>query len=360
MIRNLMYRIPLLLITVSAAVTLSGCWNIKDINHRSLPVIMGLQHKNGVFQVWLLLPEASEGRSNVRVVSDAGKTIEGTIDRIGKNMETRVDLLHLKVIVFGQALAEKGLGDTVSGFMRARDIPAKTLAAICDGELEPLFDRLKSSTSNNGIEAYNYFEKNAGWTPQVAQTRIWQIYRSLHSYTRDVAIPIIKPGRTTTLESTGSAVIKNGRMVARITPDETLLYNLFNGQGAQGRIEVMDHAAVQILTDRMTHQSALKEGKAVLNSRLHLKVTVLETISSPTSDRIRQELNELLTTRFQRMFRELQREEADILGVGQFFRARMSREDLRDWRSDHYPHLLINFRVDSIIENVGLLNTMGP
>ncbi|MBB6673435.1 Ger(x)C family spore germination protein [Cohnella nanjingensis] len=334
---------------------LCGCWDIKDINHRTLPIVMGVEKKNDAYNVFLLIPENNQGGTGAKVVTGTGETINEVVDRFSKDMEVQVDLLHLKVIVFERAIAEQGLSDSISSFMRARDISPKTIVAISEEKLEPLFEKLKSSSKNGGVEIYNFFEKSAGWTPHVAQTRIWQIFRSLNSFTHDVAIPIIEPGRTTTIASTGSAVIKNGKMVGKITPDETLMFNAFNGLGTQGRIEVMDHGSVLIVADKLTHSSSIKGNKAILNCRLQLKVTILETKGSPSVTMIKRELDEMLTGQIQQMFRNIQSKEADILGMGQFFRTKLSRERLEHWRSEYYPYMKLNVQVNTIIQNKGLL-----
>lgn len=355
MIGKRLFRFVIAMLLLIGTPTLSGCWDIKDINHRALPILMGLKSTDRTYQIFLLIPEATQSETKIRVVTETGPTINGVIDQISKNMEKQVDLLHLKVIVFERSFAERGLGDSISSFMRARDIPNKTLAAISDGDLEPLFEKLGSSSANGGTEIYNYFEKNAGWTPHVAQARIWQIFRSLHSYTRDVVVPLITPGRTTTIESTGSAIIKNGRMAGRISSEETLLYNMFNGSGTQGKIEVMDHATVQIKGSRLSQKSEFQGSKAVMNSRLNLKVTVLETRGSPSAAMVKHELSELLTLRFHKLFRTIQSKKADILGIGQFFRARIPRDRLQHWRTDYFPSMKLNLQVNVIIESEGLL-----
>ncbi|KQL49788.1 hypothetical protein AN963_08785 [Brevibacillus choshinensis] len=335
----------------------SGCSINKDINHRALPIVMGLENGDGGYKIYLLIPNMNQSRTNVRIVTGTGKTINEILDRISKNMEIQVDLLHLKVIVFERALAEKGLGDSISSFMRARDISSKTIMAISEERLGPLFDKLKSSSTQNGMDVYNFFEKNAGWSPDVALTRIWQVFRSLHSYTNDVAIPMIKPGQTTAIASTGSAVIRNGKMVGKITSDETLLVNTFIGLGTQGKIEVMDHASVRILAEKISHSSSVVGNQVILNSNLKLKITILETKGAASVTMIKQELEALLTGRFQRLFRKTQSVKADILGVGQLFRAKIPRDRLEHWRSDYYPNMKMTIQINTIVQNEGLLKT---
>jgi len=350
-------RLALLSALTAVTLTLSGCWDIKDINHRALPILMGIKQIDQDYKVFLLVPQAGQNNMNLNVISEAGDTINEALDDINKNTERKVDLLHLKVIVFERSFAEKGLEESIASFMRARDIPNKTFAAISDGELEPLFEKLKTSSASGGLEIYNYFEKNAGWTPDVAQTRIWEVYRSINSYTRDVVIPMIKPGHTTPIMSTGGAIIKNGKMVGSIDSEEALLYNLFKGMGTHGKIEVMNQAAVKIVSGRLSQSSRMDGDQPVMNSRLRLKVTVLETRGSTAEAEIKHEIDEMLSMRYRKMLRASQDKEADILGFGQYFRGKLSRDDLQSWRSIYYPRMKLNFRVQVLIQDEGLLKT---
>ncbi|TNJ64390.1 hypothetical protein FE784_20705 [Paenibacillus hemerocallicola] len=192
-----------------------------------------------------------------------------------------------------------------------------------------------------------------------ALTRIWQVYRSIHSYTRDVAIPIVKSRKSTKVEHVGTAVIKNGKMVDQISSDETLLINAFNGHSTQGKIEVMDHATVLIVSNTMTHDSKVVDKKPYMESRINLKASILETREHPSIHSIQKELEELLTKRFYHMFAKIQTREADILGLGQYFRNKLSRDQLEHWRSDYYPSLEMDLHIRTVIQNQGHLKSLS-
>ncbi|MCM3730808.1 Ger(x)C family spore germination protein [Fictibacillus nanhaiensis] len=336
---------------------LSGCWNNKDINHRVLPVAMGISKQDKEYKVILKIPEPHQGTTQIKIVSATGTTITQVVDKISMNMESSVDLLHVKVIIIERETAEQGVKDIISGFMRARDVSAKALVVICDEDLDEFFSKIKKTTGPEGTTLFDFFEKNAGWNPQIALTRIWMVYRSIHSYTHDVAIPLVKSGKSTMVEQIGSAVIKNGKMVGEINSDETLLVNAFNGEGIQGRIEVMDHASVLIISDRMEHKSKLIEQKPYLQSQINIKVVLLETRGDPSTKVIKKELEHLLTNRFNLMFTKFQTSKADILGLGQFYRTQISRSQLKFWRSKYYPHLKMDIKFHINIQNEGYLKT---
>lgn len=355
---NIRHPLKCFLMLAALVPLLAGCWDNKDINHRSLPVIMGISlTEENQYKVFLDIP-ATNDTSTVNIVSDTGNTINEIIDHMSMNMETQVDLLHLKIVIVDKNFASKGMEDIISAFNRSRDISSKTLLAICDEELDQFFSKMQEKSEHSGSIVYDFFEKNAGWNPQLADTRIWQMFRSIHSYTHDVIVPIIRSGRSTSIECVGSAIIKNGRMTGRIGPDETLVANAFYGKSAFGKVEVMNSATVQIISNRLTHRSWMKDGRPYLRSHLRLKVTILDSRGHPTEEQINGKLEELLTTRLNQMFKQTQKEQADILALGQHFRNHLTREQLQDWRTTYYPDLDFKLSVTTVIENRGNLKSL--
>ncbi|TFE24306.1 Ger(x)C family spore germination protein [Cohnella luojiensis] len=346
-----------MLIIPCMAGMLSGCWDNKDINHRSLPITMGVSMVGETYKVILLIPEPVERTTKVRIVYGIGKTITEAVDHISRDMESDIDMLHMKVVVFDKPSAEKGMTDSISGFMRARDISPKAVVVICDEDIDHFFKRTKQTMEPSGTTLYNYFEKNAGWSPEVALTRIWQVYRSIYSFTRDVAIPVVKSGNDTMMQHLGSAIIKNGRMVGQISSEETLLFNAFNGESAHGKIEVMQHSSVLIVSNTMSHESKVVNNQMYMTSRINLNVSILETSSHVTNDSIKKELDSTLTDRCNALLAKIQSSEADILGLGQFFRNKIPRAELKNWRTEYLPRLKMDFSVRTVIQNEGNLKT---
>ncbi|WP_413381846.1 Ger(x)C family spore germination protein [Alkalihalobacillus sp. 1P02AB] len=349
-------RMLMCLIMFISICFLSGCWDYKDINHRVMPVVLGIAKEeiDDAYKVFLQIPLPSENQNETRIVIDSGKTINEIINNISTNMESQVDLLHVKVIVVGQEIAEEGFDDLISAFLRSRDISSKALFTICEEDLNTFFSKM-GNHGNEGTVLLDYFEKDAGWNPQIALTRVWHIYRSIHSLTNDVAVPILKLGDTTMVEQTGSAVIKEGRMVSRIDSKETLLYNAFNGESTQGIIEVTDNAAVRIVENSMRHKATFVQGKPKLASTVFLKVTIMETKQGTTEKVIKEQLNQQLTERFNEMFTKIQQVESDILGIGQLFRNKLPRSELTQWRSKYYPHITTDIHFEVDIQNSGNL-----
>ncbi|TDL62321.1 Ger(x)C family spore germination protein [Rhodococcus qingshengii] len=343
--------IPLTCCLILMTLTLSGCWDYKDINHRVLPITMGISKEDDDYRVFLKIPESEEPRAKMEIVSAKGDTITQAVDNLSRNMEGSVDLLHVKVILIDRGIAEQGVKDIISGFVRSRDIPEKALIAICNEDLAKFF----SKTKKGGITTYEFFEKSAGWTPEIALTRVWEVYRSINSYTRDTAIAIIQTGKDTPLEQIGSAIIRKGKMVDQISSEETLLFNAFKGESTQGKIEVSDHASVIIVSNSMDNKAELIEKTPFMQSRINLKVVLMETRGNPSPNLIKEELNEILTNRFNQLFSKMQKGEADIFGLGQFYRNEIPRKELKNWRTNYFPNMKMDMQFHIVIENEGFL-----
>lgn len=143
-------------------------------------------------------------------------------------------------------------------------------------------------------------------------------------------------------------------MVEQITSDETLLYNAFNKESTQGKIEVMDHASVLIVSNTMKHKSKFVDNMPYMSTQIKLKVVILETKGNPSQTVIIKELEKLITERFQNLFED-SKSKADILGIGQRFRTKIPRKDLQHWRTEYYPQLKMDLQFHTDIQNEGLI-----
>ena len=162
---------------------LAGCWDNKDINHRSLPVIMGISlTEENQYKVFLDIPAANE-TSTVNIVSDTGDTINEIIDHMSMNMETQVDLLHLKIVIVDKNFASKGMEDIISAFNRSRDISSKTLLrSVMKGWINS-FRRCRRNRSTAAV-SFTIFEKRRLEPPIGGHARMANVSKHSFLYAR--------------------------------------------------------------------------------------------------------------------------------------------------------------------------------
>lgn len=349
-----------LAIILSCIFCLTGCWDNQDINHRALPLVMGVKlNKDNSYKITLEIP-STEPQGKSLIVSGEGETINEAVENIEINMESRVDLLHLRLIVFSKQLAKQGVGDIIEGFIRMREISPKAFVAVShNNSLEELFTGINEKLRTSNVSLFDFFDKSSGWTPQIATARVWEVYRGIHSPTQDVTLPIIDRGEDTTIKYMGSAILNKGKMKRSISTDETLLINVFNGNSVYGKIEVLDTASVMIVSNKINNQARIVKDKPYLNSKLKLNIVVLETKGKATETEIKRQLNVLLTNRFKKLLEKTQRERTDVLGVGQHFRSVIPFSNLKNWKNSYYPSLNVSFDVTVGIRNKGNLKTLS-
>ncbi|MEK3917898.1 Ger(x)C family spore germination C-terminal domain-containing protein [Paenibacillus sp. FSL H7-0331] len=70
----------------------------------------------------------------------------------------------------------------------------------------------------------------------------------------------------------------------------------------------------------MKLESKLVDKKPYMASHINLKVSLLEVKDGTSNQLIKKELETLLTERFTHFFTKIQAKEADILGLGQYYR----------------------------------------
>jgi Ger(x)C family germination protein len=338
------------------ALLLTGCWDTKDLNKRVLPVAMGISEgESETFKVGLRIPEPRGGQMKIRHIEAEAPTVSRAIDRMQMNMQNNIDLLHLELILISENLAKKSVREVLEYSMQSREIPSKAIIAIVRSDMRELLNAQGEGGEEGGEGFYDFFSKEAGWTPHYSRVPLWAGFRSMISYTEDISLPILSKGTETMFKVKGSALMQQDKMVDTITPEETLLYNIYQHNYDGAHIEIMKHASVRVVDADVTLSSSWNPNAPKVSSRLKVTVTVEETEVGATLTVIQEELKHVLQERFQKLMNKLQSHHSDIMGFGQLFRSSMSPTDIKQWREIIYPRLKLEQSVEVVIRNSGSL-----
>ncbi|WP_127532803.1 Ger(x)C family spore germination protein [Paenibacillus kobensis] len=348
--------VSLLMLWIGCGGLIGGCWDYHDINHRAMPVIMGIgQGENKAYQVYLQIPIPAEQKLVIKVVSSEADTVSEAVDQIRMSIENYIDLLSVEMVVIHQSIAEQGLREALSNAIRSRNMSPKALIAITDSDMKRLLSNSKQAVNNDVTTFYKFANKRAGWTPKTAKTTMMEAFASTRSYTEDVLIPIIRPGDDTVLSFAGSAVMRQGKMVDRMNAEETLLVNVVTNRYYGAAVEVLSDTSVTIKSAHMKWRSRLNGQGAEMNGRLSIQATLTETKSDNPKSEIVKELTALLERELGQLMKKLKNSGSDPLGLGNYYRDKIPFEKLQRWRSDYYPSANITYSVKVKINNYGSL-----
>lgn len=342
-----------LLIFFMSLAFLCGCWNIKDINKRSLPLVMGISKDgNKEYKVTIQTPILEDDIQKSRVITENGETVAGVLGQIRTNSEDAVDYSQIRLIVIQSNLAnnQKEFKGLIKFLMVSEEIPSRALVAITDEEVEKVLDNINEKLGVHATSIYDFFNKGDDWAPEIISTPVWDIYRSQYLLTKDIVVPIIRSGKDTVLIFEGACILKKGEIIERINKHESQLVNVFQDKNEKGKIESLGFASVMVTNSSIQNKISFKKKIPVVTSDLKLKIYILEREDGISDKKIRTELEKLIEKRFYYILRKTQEKNADIFGFGQQFKHLLSYQKLKDWRKDYYPKLKVNFTVHANME----------
>ena len=97
--------------------------------------------------------------------------------------------------------------------------------------------------------------------------------------------------------------------------------------------------AVFLLKRNITHRVEWTASGPQMQSDIKLNVVISENKNHETEGKIAANLKGIIEQRAQHLMKQLQQEKADALGVGQFFRKKMTEEQLKNWKQQWFPEL---------------------
>ena len=336
-----------------STILLCGCWDIKDINKRSIPLVMGISKEDDEeYKLTLQIPIPKSNNQVSRIVTEKGESVASVLGKIRTNSENAVDFSQIQLIVIQKNLAnnQRELRSLIKFLMGSEEIPSRALVAITNENIDKVLSNINDKLGVNASAIYDYFNKGVGWAPELLNTPIWEVYRSPFLSTKDIAVPAVRAGKDTVLVFEGSEILRKGKLIDRISPEESQFINMFQNKNVKGKIENLGVATVMITNSSVQNKTSMKNNKPQVLSDLNLKINILERKEGTTNNRIRKELERVTEKRFYDLLKQTQSSHTDIFGFGQQFHHLISYHELKDWRNDYYPKLKVNFEVHAKME----------
>jgi Ger(x)C family germination protein len=342
------------LLLLCCLITLTGCWDIKDVNHRVLPIVMGISYgKTKKYSVHIQIPLPFNRGLTSKVFYKEDDTISKALSEIDTDIEAGIDFMHLQLIVFDRTVAEDGLQEEIAFMMRSQNMPSKALIAITSEDMNEFLKHTGKAIQTDGSALLNFFNKNAGWSPAINLAYLWDTFGAIHSDTKDVTIPILRSGKSTLLEFLGSAVMSKDKMKGEITREQSLMINLFEELFQGSVVQVTHQASVAIVKCNNHLHTSWRGNQPVLQMKMQILLHLIENNGSLEEQQIAAAFSKDLEKRFKELFKLLQSKQSDALGSGEYFRRKMPYDQLSSWRETYYPQLVTEIEVHSLITNFG-------
>ncbi|WP_308637662.1 Ger(x)C family spore germination protein [Paenibacillus silvisoli] len=347
-------RLLAVALLLSSIMTLTGCWDIKDVNHRMLPIVMGVTYGEAKkYRVYIQIPLPFTRKLISKVHYKEADTISKALTEIDTDIEAGIDFMHLQLVLFDRKLVVDGIKDEMAYMMRSQHMPTKALVAITTQDMEQFLNHTGKSIQTDGSALLNFFNKNAGWSPEINLAYMWQTFGAIHSDTQDVTIPILRSGKSTMLEFVGSALMSKDKWAGEISREQSLLVNLYDELFQGSVVETAGQTSVSIVDCDNHIRTFWRNGNPVLKMRMKISLHLLENNNSMTEDEIETIFSKEMLKRYKQLFEQLQSDRSDPLGIGENFRNKLAFDKLKDWRETYYPRLVTEIEIDCRITDTG-------
>lgn len=351
-----------ILILLLSLIFLSGCWDSRDINYRSTPILMGLTKDEDLFHVYLIIPVSvvSEQR-NLAKVDGKGITIVDAIEQLKKKIETTIDLEHIGFIVLDEELGKEGIGKIINTFMRMRDVPGTPAIAFTKEDMNTYIDQMIDTFQKVGVPIFGFLEKQTGWEIYTPEVILWEVYRGIHSYTSDISIPLISSNKNLEMDYFGASVLKDGKIVETLDSIEVMLMNLLNNEEnvIKTFVTIDDTTNVELVERDVEYDYKFRGDEVDLTIRLEFVLIVSEAEDHLNDDKIQKMFEEKMKKDTLKLVKKLQDKHADVLGISNRIRKNYTNAELKNFLEEIYPNININVDVEAVIENNGKLRNLN-
>ncbi|NHW36497.1 Ger(x)C family spore germination protein, partial [Paenibacillus aceris] len=319
-----------------------------------LPVVMGISYgETKKYRVHIQFPLPVTRGSKSKVYYKEADTISKALTDIDTDIEAGIDFMHLQLVMFDRKVAEEGIKEEIAYIMRSQRMPTKALIAITSEDMGIFLNRTGKAIQTDFSSLINFFNQNAGWSPEINLAYLWDTFGAIHSDTEDITIPILRSGKSTMLEFLGSAVMSKDKMTGEISKEQSLLVNLFEELFQGSVVQVTHQASVLIVKCNNKIRTSWRNQEPVLQMQMQISLHLIENNGDLDTRQLETAFSNDMVNNYKDLFKQLKTKKADALGTGEYFRSKMSFDKLKDWRETYYPNLITEIKINSRITNTG-------
>jgi len=354
---------------------LSGCWDEHELNELFFVTGIALDAASDpdkidiALEIEQLQSDKSNGSSSTQTTSSQGsdaillkaerETVEEGIGEIDINSTRRIFIHHNQVLLVGIELAEQGLENNLDLFTRNTEARADVPLLIVDGRADKLLSIDVEQETIAGVYVARVSDRQSTIS-EYYKVRILDFISKYIDGTTAPVIPVIKlvnKNNKDEIEFSGMAVFIGGKMIGRLSDDETLGYiwamGGVSGSVVTARSDSMT-ASLYITSLNVNREITVRQDggvsvKLAVNASLEIK-ELIEFDAIPVKELIpilTDMVQKAIADRIINTFEAVREMDADIYGYG----VDIHRKYPNEWDSgnmkERWPELFsdIDFKV---------------
>lgn len=282
-----MKRTALLLTIALGMLTVSGCWDRREVNDIAIVIAMAIDKEPDGIRLSVQVPLVSQmggpsgggggtsGDKSYYVDSAVGRTIREANNKIQSRMSRHLYYAHHRIVVIGEELAKAGFRDSLDIISRFPENRLTAYIVMTKGkgikllEAQPQFERFSGEAIRELIKAV------------AIPVTIKEVSQMLNTHGVDPFLPIFEAvdsqpkGKSKEIQSTGVGTFRGEKLVTTYTAEEAKSLRWFQ--------RTFDPFSVMLeLGKKQRFSVYLQQGKAdinpvIKNGHIHFDIRVYTT-----------------------------------------------------------------------------------
>jgi spore germination protein len=264
----------------------------------------------------------------------------------------------LEVIMFGKALAKKGVLEYLDSFERDPSIGARIYLAVADDNAK---DILSGTYGNRGnaIHLSDLIKHNTE-NRNLPITNFHMFLSEFYQQGNDPYLPILKKIEPEVIDIVGVALFKDDKMVDELGADKMFFFKLLTDRISEGNYRFNvgnEKVAIKDLKSK-SKLKLVKRNPEEIIIKIKLEGLIREytgqIINPAIVKKIEKEFEQSITEETTALIAHFQEKGIDPVGFGQFLKSKTRNFDFKKWEDD-YKNITIHVETDAKITEVGII-----
>lgn len=366
----------------SGVMIVTGCGDRQIFDETGLATAVGYDLlKDGNIRGTAIMPSINpEAKKKIQIFSATGETSKSIRDRVNLQSDKRVLGGQIRVALYSENLAKRGLGSIVDTLYRDSSISSRVYLCLFEGETYDMLTYPYSEEGNIGIYLYRMIEQNIEGE-KIPSSTMHEFFRAYYDKGIDPIMPYIAR-KGNELQIKGIALFQGERYVGWITPKEAFLIKLMHGKFSIGSYDTSVPAhifgeepksrgskkdRVQLVFDTISSKSQIdltQVSPPVFDIHIRLHARILELTlplkleNAKLMKIMENALEKEIEKELQKVVSKLQGLNVDPAGFGMVYRANrrgMANMTQAEWRK-MFKEAQFRFHVKSTIIRNGVMD----
>lgn len=372
-----MKKLKLSIIVLSVFFLLIGCAEQKLLEQIGLTTLIGydLSDEDKLSTTAVIRQVNPEFQSDVVIITAVNDTARGARAEINKKTSKKIMSGQMRVVLFGEELANDGIGHYVDTLLKNSDTSGSLFIALVEGETKSLLEYQYQDIDDIGTHIFKMLEQNIK-SEQMISSNLHEVAHDYYSLGRDIAMPIIKRNKEI-VEISGVALFNKGKMVGKLSSKDSFYVKLSRDlyesamfettipkdslpasqtQNSQEKIPVViDTIHTKKEVKLINPQTAEFDMNITINGRL-LEIEANMDLDNPENvKRLEKEIGKSISQDLSKVLVYCQEVDSDVFGLGEYYRSSIRHSNLthEKWH-EMYKEAKVNIKVDFTIQRSGI------